>query len=68
MSPRSILKELGYNLSYFTQNQIDNIVQHLRKKSIAGEEFTEGYVKEKKTKYKIADTKYFTRNNTTNAK
>lgn len=53
MSPRAILKELGYDLSYFTQGQIDNIVQHLRKKSIAGEEFSEGYVKEKRPNIKL---------------
>ena len=53
MSPRAILKELGYDLSYFSQNQIDNIVQHLRKKSIAGEEFTEGYAKEKRPNIKL---------------
>lgn len=53
MSPRAILKELGYDLSYFTQGQIDNIVQHLRKKSIAGEEFSEGYAKEKRPNIKL---------------
>lgn len=53
MSPRAILKELGYDLSYFSQSQIDNIVQHLRKKSIAGEEFSEGYAKEKRPNIKL---------------
>lgn len=53
MSPRAILKELGYDLSYFSQGQIDNIVQHLRKKSIAGEEFSEGYAKEKRPNIKL---------------
>lgn len=53
MSPRAILKELGYDLSYFSQGQIDNIVQHLRKKSIAGEEFSEGYSKEKRPNIKL---------------
>lgn len=53
MSPRAIIKELGYDLSYFTQGQIDNIVQHLRKKSIAGEEFSEGYAKEKRPNIKL---------------
>lgn len=53
MSPRAIIKELGYDLSYFSQGQIDNIVQHLRKKSIAGEEFPEGYVREKRPNIKL---------------
>ena len=53
MSPRAILKELGYDLSYFTQGQIDNIVQHLRKKRNAGEEFSEGYAKEKRPNIKL---------------
>lgn len=53
MSPRAILKDLDYDLSYFNQGQIDNIVQNLRKKSIAGEQFTEGYSKEKRPKIKL---------------
>lgn len=52
MSPRTILKELDYDLGYFNQGQIDNIVQHLRKKSIAGEQFTEGYSKERRPNIK----------------
>lgn len=52
MSPRTILKELDYDLSYFNQGQIDNIVQHLRKKSIAGEQFTKGYSKERRPNIK----------------
>lgn len=53
MSPRAILKELGYDLSYFSQGQIDNLVQHLRQKNIAGEEFSEGYFKEKRPNIKL---------------
>lgn len=52
LSPRKIMEELNYNLDYFTQGQIDNIVQHLRKKSINGEEFTEGYQREKRSNIK----------------
>ena len=33
LSPRKIIKELGYDLSYFSQGQIDGLVQHLRKKN-----------------------------------
>ena len=32
LSPRKIIKELGYDLKYFSQGQIDSLVQHLRKK------------------------------------
>lgn len=53
VSPRAILKDLDYDLNYFNQGQIDNIVQHLRKKSIAGESFTEGYSKEKRPNIKL---------------
>lgn len=53
ISPRAIIKELGYDLSYFTQGQIDNLVQHLRKKSLAGEEFSEGYCREKRPGIKV---------------
>lgn len=42
MSPRSIFKELNYNLDYFGQKQIDSIVQRIKKEALAGE-FTEGY-------------------------
>lgn len=41
MSPRSIFKELDYNLDYFGQKQIDSIVQRVKKEALAGE-FTEG--------------------------
>jgi len=50
LSPRKIIEELGYDLKYFNQNQIDNLVQHLRKKSIAGEEFSEGANRERRPK------------------
>ena len=53
MSPRAILKDLDYNLNYFNQGQIDNIVQHLRKKINAGEQFTEGYLKERRPNIKV---------------
>ena len=47
---RKAIEELGYDLKYFNQNQIDNLVQHLRKKSIAGEEFPEGCRRERRPK------------------
>ena len=42
MSPRSIFKEMDYNLDYFGQKQIDSIVQRVKKEALAGE-FTECY-------------------------
>lgn len=51
-APRKIMKELGYELKYFTQGQIDNIVQHLRKKIISGEIFQEGCNRERRPKIK----------------
>ena len=50
VSPRKAIEELGYDLKYFNQNQIDNLVQHLRKKSIAGEDFPEGCSRERRPK------------------
>ena len=50
VSPRKAIKELGYDLDYFTQGQIDNLVQHLRQKTIAGEEFSEGFKRERRPK------------------
>ena len=47
MSPRAIIKELGYDLSYFTQGQIDNIVQHLRKKVLQVKNFQKDMLKKK---------------------
>ena len=52
ISPRKAIEELGYDLKYFKQGQIDNLVQHLRKKTIAGEEFPEGYPRERRPKIK----------------
>lgn len=51
MSPRSILKELNYNLDYFGQKQIDSIVQRIKKEALAGE-FTEGYSRHNRMKIK----------------
>ena len=51
LSPRSILKELNYNLDYFGQKQIDSIVQRIKKEALAGE-FTEGYSRNNRMKIK----------------
>lgn len=58
MSPRQILKELNYKLEYFSQKQIDSIVQRIKKEALKGE-FTEGYIRTKRMKInkpEIADS------------
>lgn len=55
MGPRTIFKELGYNLEYFGQKQIDSIVQRIKKEAIDGE-FTEGYTRTKRMKIKKVNT------------
>ena len=51
MSPRSIFKELNYNLDYFGQKQIDSIVQRIKKEALTGE-FVEGYSRKNRIKIK----------------
>ena len=55
MSPRSIFKELNYNLDYFGQKQIDSIVQRVKKEALKGE-FTEGYTRINRMKIKELDS------------
>ena len=54
VSPRSIFKELNYNLDYFGQKQIDSIVQRVKKEAMSGE-FTEGYSRNNRMKIKEPD-------------
>lgn len=51
ISPRTILKELNYNLDCFKQKQIDSIVQRIKKEALVGE-FTEGYCRNNRMKIK----------------
>lgn len=53
-SPRSIFKELDYNLDYFGQKQIDSIVQRIKKEALKGE-FSEGYSRKNRIKIKEPD-------------
>lgn len=55
MSPRSILKELDYNLDYFGQKQIDSITQRVKKEALNGE-FTEGYNRINRGRIKETDS------------
>lgn len=41
-APRKILTEFGYNLDYFGQKQIDDIVQRIKRQALSGSGFTEG--------------------------
>lgn len=51
MSPRAILKDLNYDLDFFTQGQVDNIVQRVKKEALTGD-FTEGYSRNNRMKIK----------------
>ena len=41
-APRKILSDLGYDLEYFGQKQIDSIVQRIKKEALSGNGFREG--------------------------
>ena len=41
-APRKIMQDLGYDLSMFTQKQIDSIVQRIKKEALSGNVFSEG--------------------------
>ena len=41
-APRKIMQDLGYDLSMFTQKQIDNYVQRIKKEALSGNGFREG--------------------------
>ena len=41
-APRKIMQDLGYDLSMFTQKQIDNYVQRIKREALSGNGFHEG--------------------------
>ncbi len=47
-APRKIMQELGYDLSIFTQKQIDNYVQRIKKEALSGNGFREGENRERR--------------------
>ena len=51
MAPRKILEELDYDNKDFTQGQVDNIVQRVKKEAMTGE-FTEGQSRNQRMKIK----------------
>ena len=51
-APRKILQDFGYNLDYFEQQQIDSIVQRIKKQALSGNGFTEGENRQKRVPMK----------------
>jgi hypothetical protein len=45
-APRKIMADLGYDLSMFTQKQIDNYVQRIKREALSGNGFKEGQNRE----------------------
>ena len=45
---RKILLDFGYNLEYFGQKQIDDIVQRIKHQALSGNGFTEGENRQKR--------------------
>lgn len=54
-APRKILTDLGYDLSIFTQKQIDNYVQRIKKEALSGNGFSEGENRQKRVAIKAAN-------------
>ena len=54
-APRKIMADLGYDLSMFTQKQIDNYVQRIKKEALSGNGFTEGENRTKRVAMKATD-------------
>jgi hypothetical protein len=54
IAPRKIMADLGYDLSMFTQKQIDNYVQRIKREALSGNGFKEGQNRE--TRMPIKET------------
>lgn len=54
-APRKILSELGYDLEYFGQKQIDSIVQRIKKEALSGNGFREGENRERRIPMKATN-------------
>ena len=54
-APRKIMQELGYDLSIFTQKQIDNYVQRIKKEALSGKGFREGENRERRIPMKATN-------------
>lgn len=53
-APRKIMQDLGYDLSMFTQKQIDNYVQRIKKEALSGNGFKEGESRQRRIPMKAA--------------
>lgn len=51
-APRKIMQDLGYDLSLFTQKQIDNYVQRIKREALSGQGFHEGANRERRVPMK----------------
>lgn len=51
-APRKIMQDLGYDLSLFTQKQIDNYVQRIKREALSGQGFHEGENRERRVPMK----------------
>lgn len=56
-APRKVMKDLGYDLSMFTQKQIDNYVQRIKHEALSGEGFSEGENRQRRIRVNAADEK-----------
>ena len=52
---RKILLDFGYNLEYFGQKQIDDIVQRIKRQALSGNGFTEGENRQKRIPMKATN-------------
>ncbi len=51
-APRKIMQDLGYDLALFTQKQIDNYVQRIKREALSGQGFHEGENRERRVPMK----------------
>ena len=56
-APRKVMQDLGYDLSMFTQKQIDNYVQRIKQEALSGEGFREGENRQRRIPMKATDEK-----------
>lgn len=56
-APRKVMQDLGYDLSMFTQKQIDNYVQRIKREALSGEGFREGENCQRRIPMKATDEK-----------
>ena len=54
-APRKILLDFGYNLEYFGQKQIDDIVLRIKRQALSGNGFTEGENRQKRIPMKATN-------------